>query len=55
METSTNVAFLAQQQNTSFEWEIEREFLLLNAELTDISNDIKERIDLARLIPLTEP
>jgi hypothetical protein len=45
--------FLAQQQNASFEWEIEREFLLLNAELMDISNDIKERNALAQLIPLT--
>ena len=54
METRTNIAFLAQQQNASFEREIEREFLLLNAELTDISNDIKERIDLAQLIPLND-
>jgi hypothetical protein len=56
METRTNLAFLlAPQQNAlSFERKIEREFLLLNAEFTDISHDIKERIDLVRLIlPLT--
>jgi hypothetical protein len=54
METRTNLAFLAQQQNASYKREIERDFLLLNAELTDISNDIKERIALAQLTDLDE-
>jgi hypothetical protein len=49
-----NLAFLAQQQIAAAEREIERDFRFIQTELNDISNEFRERIAMANIIPLTD-